>query len=328
MKRIAALATVVALLVAASPLSVEAQSAVKAPRIAYLGFQGESLAASPLRDSFVRGLRDLGYVPGQNIVLDVRSWATGKELPHILSEVLRHKPDIIFVGPPIAAMTARQATRSVPIVCASCGDPVENGLAASLARPGGNVTGFASLSAELIGKRFQLIEELLPGISRVAFFVYPANPGTPRTLSALDDISRALGIAIQRLEIRVEGDFENAFQSAARSAAGAVLLQDDPLNRAARTQIAKLALRHRLPVVSGLPDVAEAGTILAYGPNRIDMSQRSAGLVDRILKGASPASLPFEQASQFELVVNLKIAKTLGLTIPSSVLLRVTRTIE
>ena len=317
-----------ALVFFASPVPVDAQSTPRVPRVGYVGFQGELLEASPLRDAFVRGLRDLGYVPGKNITLDVRRWATGDELRQVLSELVRLKSDVIFVGPPIAAMAAKQATRDIPIVCGSCGDPVENGLAASLARPGGNVTGLASLSAELIGKRVELLKELLPGVSRVAVFVFPANPGTPPTLRAIDAAGRTLGIEMLRVEIRGSGDFENAFRSAAAGGAGAVVLQDDPLNRTARAQIADLALRHRLPVSSGIPEVAEAGALMAYGPDRPDMSRRAAGHVDKILKGAKPADLPFEQVTKLDLVVNLKTAKALGLAIPQSFLLRADRVIE
>ena len=201
-----------------------AQSAGTVPKVGYLGFLNEP-EASPFRDAFLRGLRDLGYVPGQNIIVDVRRWTTEGQLRQVLSELIRLKPDVIFVGPPFAALAAKQTTKDTPIVCGSCGDPVENGLAASLARPGGNVTGLASLSAELIGKRIGLLKELLPGVSRVAVFLFPANPGTRSTLSALDAAGRTLGLEIQRVEIRGAGDFDNAFRSAATGGAGAVVLQ-------------------------------------------------------------------------------------------------------
>jgi len=317
-----------ALVFFALPVPVDAQSTPKVPRVGYVGFQGELLEASPLRDAFVRGRRDLGYVPGKNITLDVHSWATGDELRQVLSELVRLKSDVIFVGPPIAAMAAKQVTREVPIVCGSCGDPVENGLAASLARPGGNVTGLASLSAELIGKRVELLKELLPGASRVAVFLFPANPGTRPTLRALETAGRTLGIEMPRIEIRSAGDFDNAFRSAATGGAGAVVLQDDPLLRSARTQIAALALKHRLPVSSGVLEVVEAGALIAYGPDRVDMSRRAAGFVDKILKGAKAADLPFEQVTKLDLVLNLKTAKALGLTIPQSFVLRADRVIE
>jgi len=315
-------------LVLAQAVAAEAQATAKVPRVGYLGFHGEPAEGSPLRDAFARGLRDLGHVPGETIVLDARRWATADEMRRALSDLARLKADVIFVGPPIAAAAARQAARDIPIVCGSCGDPVENGLAASLARPGGNVTGLASLSAELIGKRIELLKELLPGVSRVAVFVYPANPGTPPTLRALDAAGLALGLAMQRVEIRGMGDFENAFRSAATGGAGAVALQDDPLNRTARTEIARLGLKHRLPVSSGIQEVAEAGALMAYGPDRVVMTRRAAGFVDKILKGARAADLPFEQVTKLDLLVNLRTARALGLTIPHSFLLRADRIIE
>ncbi len=318
-----------ALVLFASLVPADAQPTAKVPRVGYLGVPNEPAEASPWRAAFVRGLRDLGYVPGQNIVVDVRRWTTDDQLRRILNELVRLKVDVIFVGPPFAAMAAKQATKDIPIVCGSCGDPVENGLAVSLARPGGNLTGLASLSAELIGKRVELLKQMLPGVSRVSVFLFPANPGTRPTLRALDAAGRTLGIEMQRVEIRVAGDFDNGFLSAATGGAGAVLLQDDPLTRSARTQIAELALKHRLPVSTGLPEVAEAtGVLVAYGPDRLDMARRAARFVDKILKGAKPEDLPFEQATKLDLVVNLKTAKALGLTVPHSFLLRADRVIE
>ena len=293
----------------------------------YLALANEA-EESRRREGFARGLRDLGYVPGQTIVLDVRGYTTNDQLREALTDLVRLKVDVIFVGPPVAARAAKQATADIPIVCGTCGDPVANGLAASLAKPGGNVTGLASLSAELIGKRVELMKELLPRVSSLAVFLYPANPGTPATLSALDATSRTLRIGLQRVEIRGAGDFENAFRAVATSGAGGVVLQDDPLTRSARAQIAHLALKHRLPLSAGLPEVAESGALIAYGPDRVDLYRRAAGLVDRILKGAKPADLPFEQATKFEMILNLKTAKSLGVTIPQSFLLRADRVIE
>jgi putative ABC transport system substrate-binding protein len=238
------------------------------------------------------------------------------------------KVEVIVVMPPFAAMAAKEATKEIPIVCGSCGDPVENGLAASLARPGGNITGLASLSAELIGKRMQLLKELFPDVSRMAIFLFPANPGTRPTLRALDAAGRTLGIEMQRVEIRGVGDFDNAFGSAVTRGAGAVVLQDDPLTRSAGIQIAELALKHRMPVSTGILEVAEAGALVAYGPDRVDMMRRAASFVDKILKGAKPADLPFEQPTKLSLVLNLKTAKALSITIPQSFSLRADRLIE
>jgi putative ABC transport system substrate-binding protein len=316
-----------ALVLCASLVPAHAQSARTVSKVGYVG-TGAEPETSSRRDAFVGGLRDLGYVPGQNIIVDVRQWTTEAQLRQVLSELVRLKPDVIFVGPPVAARAAKQATKDIPIVCGSCGDPVENGLAASLARPGGNLTGLASLSAELIGKRVELLKELFPGISRVAVFVFPANPGTRPTLQALEAAGRTLRVEMQRVEIRGVGDFDNAFRSAATLGARAVVLQDDALIVAVRTQIAELALKHRLPVFAGIPDVAEAGALIAYGPDRLDMFRRAAGFVDKILKGAKPGDLPFEQATKFDLVLNLRTAKALSVTIPPSFLLRADRLID
>jgi putative ABC transport system substrate-binding protein len=297
------------------------------PRIGYVGLPHEPTEPR-WQDGFVRGLRELGYVPGQTIVVDARTYTTSEQLHEAPNGFVRQRVDVIFVEQPFVALAARQATRDIPIVCGSCGDPTENGLAASLARPGGNVTGLASLSAELIGKRLELMKELLPGVSRLAVFVFPANPGTPATLKVLDTSGRALGFEIRQVEIRGPGDFESAFRSAARGGAGAVLLQDDPLLHTAGAQVADLALKHRLPVSTGVSEVANSGALMAYGPDRVDLYRRAAGFVDKILKGAKPGELPFEQATKFGLVLNLRTAKALGVAVPQSFLLRAERIIE
>lgn len=312
--------------VLASPFRAHAQP-TRVPTIGYVGLPNDR-AEARWGDGFIRGLHELGYVPEQSIRVEVRSYTTTSQLKGAVEEIVRRKVDVIFVGTPLAALAAKEATRDIPIVCGSCGDPTENGLAASLAKPGGNVTGLASLSAELIGKRLELMKELLPGVSRYAVFVFPANPGMRATSRALDEAGRKLGVEIQRVEIRGAADFEGAFRSAARDGAGTVVLQDDPLLRSAVTRIAALALKHRLPVSSGVVEVAEAGGLIAYGPDRVDLYRRAAGFVDRILKGARPEDLPFQQATKFGLVLNLKTARALGVTVPQSFVLRADRVIE
>lgn len=321
-------APVLALLLAFATVGAHGQPARPVPKVGYLGFPGEPAEGSQHRDAFMAGLRDLGYTPGKGVVVDVRLYSTEIQLREALAELIRLKTDVIFVGPPFAAMAAKQMTPDIPIVCGSCGDPVENGLVASLARPGGNVTGLASLSAELIGKRVALMKELLPGVTRFAVFVFPTNPGTQPTLRALDAAGLALGVELKRFDIRSANDFDNAFRSAAASGAGAVILQDDPLTRPSRAQIAALSLKHRLPVITGVSEVVEAGVLVAYGPDRVQMARRAASFTDRIIKGAKPADLPFEQAATFELVLNRKTAKALGLSIPPQFLMRVDRVIE
>lgn len=316
-----------ALVLLVPPVTAGAQPVRKVPTIGYVGLPSDP-SESRWQDGFARGLQELGYVPGQTIVIEVRGYTTGDELQRALDEFVRRKVDVIFVGQPFTALAARRATRDIPIVCGSCGDPTENGLAVSLARPGGNVTGLASLSAELIGKRLELMKELFPGVSRHAAFVFPANPGIRATSRALDAAGRTLGLEIQRIEIRGAGDFESAFRAAARGGAGTVLLQDDPLLRSASAQIAQLELKHRLPVSAGVLELAEAGALMSYGPDRVDLYRRAAEFVDRILKGARPGDLPFEQATKLGLVLNLRTARALGVTIPPSFALRADRLIE
>jgi putative tryptophan/tyrosine transport system substrate-binding protein len=307
---------------ALAPLAGEAQRAVKVPRIGHLVAGPPQCKLAPRDEAFYQSLRGLGYIPGQNITVDLRCFRTGDEMRKVLSEFVDRKVDVIFVGAPAPAMAARTATKVIPIVCGSCGDPLENGLVASLARPGGNVTGLASQSAELIGKRLELLREAFPGVSRIAALLNPDNPGTRLTLRALDTAGRALGFEIQRVEFRNVDDFDKAFRSAAKGGAGAILVQEDPHALAGRIQIAAFALRHRLPAVAGVPEAAEAGALMAYGPSRIDLYRRAAAFVDKILKGANPGDLPIEQPTKFEFVINLKTAKALGLTIPQSLLLR------
>ena len=240
-------ALVLALIGGVSPLCVDAQPVRKTPIVGYVGLPHEP-SESRWQDGFVRGLRELGYRPGDTIVVQARTYTTRDELRTVIEGFAQEKIDIIFVGQPFVALTARQVTRDIPIVCGSCGDPTENGLATSLARPGGNVTGLASLSAELIGKRLELVKEMLPGIASVAVLVFPTNPGTRATVRELDVAARRLGLEIERHEIRGAADFDGAIRAAARSGVGAIVLQDDPLLRSVGTQLAELALKHRLPL--------------------------------------------------------------------------------
>jgi putative ABC transport system substrate-binding protein len=309
------------------PFASGAQVAGKVPRIGYVGTPSD-LTEARWQHGFLRGLRELGYVPGTSIVIDARTYTRPDQLRNILDELVRQRVDVILVGQPFLAAAATKATRDIPIVCSSCGDPIDNGLATSLARPGGNVTGLASLSAELIGKRLDLMKELLPSVSRVASLVFPANPGTRATVGALDTSARRLGLEIKRIEIRGPGDFEAAFQSAADARVAAVLLQDDPILRTVGTQIAGLALKYQLPVSTGVAELADVGILMAYGPDRVDLYRRAAGFVHKVVNGANPADLPFEQATKFDLVLNVKTAKALKITIPGSLLLRADRIIE
>ena len=323
-----ALGGAVALLLLAEPPAVEAQKAGRVPKVGYVAVLPLECPLTPRREAFLQGLRDLGYVLGETIIVEHRCYMADDQLRRILSEFARLKIDVILAESPEQVRVARTATKDIPVVCAACGDPVANGLVPNLARPGGNVTGLATLSAELIGKRLELLHEAVPKAARVAALVYPRNPGTPPTLKALDVGARTMGIEIQRVEVRTVDDLENAFRSAATSGAGAVLVQDDPLARFARRQIADLALKHRLPSVAGAVENVEAGTLIGYGPDRVDLSRRAAAFVDKILKGTKAGDIPFEQPTTFELVVNMRTAKALGLTIPPALLLRADRVID
>jgi putative tryptophan/tyrosine transport system substrate-binding protein len=309
-------------------LVAEVEPAGGVPTVGYLLPGPAQCKLAPRDEAFYQGLRDLGHVPGQSIKVDRKCFRTADEMRSVLKEFVSRRVDVIFVGAPALAVAARAATGEIPIVCGSCGDPLENGLVASLARPGGNVTGLASQSAELIGKRVELLKEAVPRVARVVALLNPDNPGTRATLEALDGAGRALGIQIQRVEYRNVGELDGAFRSAAAAGVNAVLVQDDPHALAGRSQIADFALRHRLPAVAGVPEHAEAGGLIAYGPNRIDLYRRAATFVDRILKGAKPADLPIEQPTKYDLIINLKTAKAIGLTIPQDMLRRADRVIQ
>jgi putative ABC transport system substrate-binding protein len=273
-------------------------------------------------------LRSLGYVIGKNLVLDRRCFTNADEMRKLLNDFISERVDAILVPGPGPALAARALTREIPIVCASCGDPLDNGLVTSLARPDGNVTGFASLSAELIGKRLALLKEAIPNVSRIGALINPDNPGTRATLKALDDASKRLNVRIERIDYRALGDLENAFKTAASTGLGAIIVQDDPFATANAKRIADMALAFRLPASAGVLESAEAGLLMSYGVNREDLYRRMAGYIDRILKGTRPGDLPFEQAEKFDFIVNLKTAKAIGITMPQSVLVQATRVIQ
>jgi putative ABC transport system substrate-binding protein len=303
----------------------QAQAADKLPRIAQIS--GECSIND--RDRvLLKALGDLGYIANRSANFERTCYRTESEMQTVLQRAVQQHPDVIIVGSPASAVAARMVTGQIPIVCASCGDPLQNGLVASLARPGGNITGLASLSAELVGKRLELIKELAPGISRVAALMNPDNPGTRPTQSALDEARRRLKLDIVRLEFRSVADLAEAFAAAAKARVGAVLIQDDPFAFSGRSQIAELGAKYRLPTIAGLPEVAEVGGLIAYGPDRLDLFRRAAGFVDKILKGANPAELPIEQPSKFNLIVNLKTARALQVDVPKSLLLRADKIIE
>jgi putative ABC transport system substrate-binding protein len=314
----------------ATPLAANAQPAGKrVPRIGYL--DGASLSANSVRIEALRqGLRELGYVEGQDVAFEWRS-AEGKadRLPGLAAELVRLKVDVIVTGGAGATRPAKEATSTIPIVMAQDSDPVGSGFVASLARPGGNVTGLSTLHPTISGKRLEILREVLPRLSRVAFFGTSSWVGNAQGLRETELAAAALGLKLQYLDVADPKDFEIAFQAAGkRQAEAALMFVWNPILNPRRKQVAELAVRSRLPTVFREREHVQAGGLMAYGPNIPDLFRRAATYVDRILKGAKPGDLPVEQPTKFELVINLKTAKALGLTIPQSVLLRADEIIE
>jgi putative ABC transport system substrate-binding protein len=317
-----------ALALLAAPPAVEAQQPAKVPRVGYL-FSFTAAEGRHLWEACRQGLRELGYVEGQNIVLEPR-WAEGRyeRLPGLVEDLLRLKVNVMVVAATPGSLVAKAATSTTPIVLVAVADPVRSGLVASLARPGGNVTGLSLLTPELSGKRLQLLIEALNKVSRVAVLMNPGNQSNLFFLEETQAAARVLGVQLQPLEVRNPDEIERAFEAAARGRAGALMAFDDPIIHSFRKRIVALAAKRRLPAMYGTREFADDGGLMSYGPHRPDLYRRTATYVDKILKGATPADLPVEQPTRFELVVNLKTAKALGLTIPPPVLVRADRVIQ
>ena len=316
---------------AAVPLAASAQQAAKVPRIGYLV---TSLAARPhQQEAFRQGLRDLGYVEGRNVVIEYRD-AEGKfeRLPALAAELVALKVDVIVTtGGTPTALAAKQATKTLPIVFAVAADPVGSGLVTSLARPGGNITGLSNLSPELVGKRLEQLTQAVPGVSRVVVLWQPGVLGE-RTeqdlLKGAEVAARALGVRLQVVEARGPADFDKAFSAMTRKRVGALTLLTSTMFFNERQRLVDLAAKNRLPAVYPAREFVDAGGLMAYGANIPDMVRRAATYVDKILKGAKPGDLPVEQPTKFELVINVKTAKALGLTIPPSLLQRADEVIQ
>ena len=313
-----------------APLAVDAQPAAKVYRIGLLGGNSPtSPEAAHVWEGFFQGLRELGYVEGQNILIEGRFYGERTErLPALAAELARIKVDVIVAQGPPAPEAAQRATSTIPIVMTVHQDPVGSGLVARLARPGGNVTGLAVLSTELVGKRLQLLKEAVPGISRVAVLSDPTVPTAALLLREADVAARSLKVQLQVLEARAPSDFASAFSAMTKDRAGGLILVGALMFFVERTRIVELAAQSRLPAIYGAKEYAEAGGLMAYGPNIRESYRRAATYVDKILKGAKPGDLAIEQPTKFEFVVNLKTAKALGLTIPPSMLLRADQVIE
>jgi putative tryptophan/tyrosine transport system substrate-binding protein len=279
----------------------EAQQAADVPRVGVL-IPGLLAATSRNLDGFRRGLRDLGYVEGQNIRLELRSAeARSEKLPGLAAELVRLKMDVIVTSGTPAALAAKRATTAIPIVMAVAGDPVGTGLVASLARPGGNITGLSLMAPELGGKRLQLLKEVVPGVSRVAVLWNAGNPYAVLVWTETEAAARTLGVQPQSLTVRGPDDFEGAFRAATRLGPGALITVEDGLTLSYRTPIVAFAARRRLPAMYGFREFVDAGGLMSYAADLFDLFRRAATYVDKIIKGARPADLPVEQPTRFEL---------------------------
>jgi len=306
----------------------EAQQPKKVPRIGFLTTVSPSTISDRV-EAFRQGLRELGYVEGKNIVIEWR-YAEGKidRLPALAAELVRLKVDVIVTAGSPVTRSAKEATVTIPIVMANDSDPVGSGHVASLARPGGNITGLSTLRLEISGKRLELLKEIIPRLSRVAVLGSSTVPGNAQALKETELAAGAFGVQLQYLDVLSPKDIETAFRAASKGRADAVLVLGGPLFNSQRTQIVDLAVKSRLPAIYYAAEFVEDGGLMTYGVSVIDLFHRAAVYVDKILKGAKPADLPVEQPTKFELVINLKTAKQIGLTIPPNVLARADRVIR
>jgi putative ABC transport system substrate-binding protein len=316
--------------VLAGSLVAEAQSG-KVPRIGVLLYAAAPTPgqSNPFLDAFLGGLRDLGYVEGRNVILEHR-WAGGsnQRAAELSAELVRLNVAVIMSTGTPATQVARAATTTIPIVMTAVGDPVGSGIVASLARPGGNVTGLSLLDTDLDGKRIELLKEAVPGLSRIAMLWSPNDPGMTLAFSRVEVASQTLRLALQSLAVRDPGQFPEALQAAGTGRAEALIVTAQPFTIRHQTQILNVATKLRLPAMYTDRRFVDAGGLMAYGPSLADVYRRAATYVDRILKGAKPADLPVEQPTKFEFVVNLRTAKDLGLVIPPALMARADQVIE
>jgi len=317
-----------ALGVLAAPLSVEAQQPGKIARVGRLSPVSATADARNL-EALRQGLRDLGWVEGQNIAYEDR-FAEGRpdRLPDLAAELVRLKVDVVFAGSTPAALAAKNATATTPVVMVMGGDPVASGLVASLARPGGNLTGVTALYQELSAKRLDLLKEAVPGVTRVAVLSNPAFPDSGPSVKGVESAARALGVQLRVLPVRDPTEFEKAFAAMRSERARALMVLPDIMFNTHRRRIVELTAKSRLPAIYGLREFVDAGGLMFYGAPLPDMWRRAAYYVDRILKGAKPADLPVEQPMRFEMVINMKTAKALGIKFPQSILMRADQVIQ
>ena len=317
----------VAVGVLAMPTSVKAQPAEKIHRVGFLGMSPAS--SSPYFGYFRDALRDLGWIEGRNVVFEYRS-ADGmpERFATLASDLVQSRVDVILALVPAAVFAAKKATQSIPIVMVATPDPVELGLVGSLARPDGNITGLTSLSADMSAKQLDLLKQLIPKVSRIAVVSNPTNPWHANALRLIEKDSRSLGLRVQILGVRQPGDFEGALAEVANEGLDALLVLADPMTIVHCAELATLVIKHRLPAMFPVPECVVAGGLASYWPNIEAMNRRSAWYVHRILSGARPGNLPIERADKFDLTINLKTAKALGVTIPQVLLVRADEVIE
>jgi putative tryptophan/tyrosine transport system substrate-binding protein len=314
-----------------APLGGEAQQPANVPRVGYLSMLSRSDPTfAPLRDAFLQGLREHGYTEGRTVIFE-RRFAEGKpeRLPELAAELVRLKVKLIFTESTPAARAAKRATTTIPIVFNPVADPVGEGLVTGLARPGGNVTGLTQMAAELSGKRLELFKQALPRLTRVGILSHRFSERTVRImLEETEAAARAAGVQLERLEVQGPTDLDRRFVTMSRERVSGLIVLPSPMFLSERKHIVDLAAKHQLPTMFFFREFAEAGGLMSYGPNFPELWRRAATYVDKILKGAKPGDLPVEQPTKFELVINLKTARALGLTIPQSLLVRADEIIQ
>jgi putative tryptophan/tyrosine transport system substrate-binding protein len=327
MKEAGVLSILFVVVLLALGVTAEAQQPKKVPRIGYLSSSASTDSGRP--EAFRQGLRELGYVEGKNIVIDYR-YFEGKldRLPALAAELVRLKVDIIVTGGPGSTRAVKEATATIPIVMLQDNDPVGNGFVASLARPDGNITGLATLAPEISGKRLELLKETIPKLSRVAVLGTSTISGQAQMLRETELAAGAFGVKLQYLDVLGPKDIEIAFRAAGKGHADAVLTLTSIMLLSHRTEVAELAVKSRLPAIYPQTEYTEAGGLMYYGANILDLHRRAALHVDKILKGAKPSDLPVEQPKKFEFIINLKAAQQIGLTIPPNVLARADKVIK
>jgi len=323
------LVVTIALALLAAPLAADAQQAGKMYRLGVLETTSPALNAANF-DAFRQGLRELGYVEGKNVIIEYRSTDGRPErFPNLAIELVRLKVDLILTRGTPAALAAKKATGTIPVVMAASGDPVGTGLVTSLARPGGNVTGLSAVVLDLMGKRLELLTQVVPAVSRIAAILNMSNPlAIVSEWKELEISAPRLGVHLQLLDVRTPEDLGRAFDTGIRQHVGALVVGIDALTQMHRRVIVDLAAKHRLPAIYASREFVDVGGLISYGVSYPDLYRRAAAFVDKIFKGAKPGDLPVEQPTRFELVINLKAAKALGLTIPPSLLARADHVVE